>query len=131
LQAPLRLAEAVTAACSGVSGVKVSVISDVHVLKEEYPLLFAVARASIPVERHRPCVVRLEWSGAGPTTRTVVIAGKGVTYDTGGADIKVGGSMAGMRRDKCGAAAAAGFLLACARADPKLTAGLKVVVELG
>jgi leucyl aminopeptidase len=63
--------------------------------------------------------------------RTVVIAGKGVTYDTGGADIKVGGSMAGMRRDKCGAAAAAGFLLACARADPKLTAGLKVVVELG
>jgi hypothetical protein len=41
------------------------------------------------------------------------------------------GSMAGMRRDKCGAGAAAGFLLACARADPQLTAGLKVVVELG
>jgi len=30
--------------------------------------------------------------------------GKGVTYDTGGADIKAGGIMAGMSRDKCGAA---------------------------
>ena len=30
--------------------------------------------------------------------RTLCIAGKGVTYDVGGADIKVGGSMAGMRR---------------------------------
>eukprot|EP00966_Prymnesium_polylepis_P207841 4814300-Prymnesium_polylepis.1 len=39
--------------------------------------------------------------------------------------------MAGMRRDKCGAAAAAGFILACAQASPELTAGLKVVVELG
>ena len=128
---PLRLAEAVTAAFQGISDVKVSVVSDVDVLKKEYPLLMSVARASLAVERHRPCVVRAEWSGTGPTTRTVIIAGKGVTYDTGGADIKVGGGMAGMRRDKCGAAAAAGFLLACAQADSALTAGLKVVVELG
>ena len=34
---------------------------------------------------------------------------KGITYDTGGADIKAGGVMAGMHRDKCGAAAVAGF----------------------
>lgn len=33
-----------------------------------------------------------------------------MTYDTGGADIKAGGVMAGMHRDKCGAAAVAGFL---------------------
>ena len=56
------------------------------------------------------------------------MVGKGITYDTGGADIKVtlfifvellsyilniseiqaGGIMAGMSRDKCGAASAAG-----------------------
>ena len=35
---------------------------------------------------------------------------QGVTYDTGGADIKAGGVMAGMHRDKCGAAAVAGFM---------------------
>ena len=34
--------------------------------------------------------------------------GKGITYDTGGADIKAGGIMAGMSRDKCGAADVAG-----------------------
>jgi len=34
---------------------------------------------------------------------------QGITYDTGGADIKHGGSMAGMHRDKCGAAFVAGF----------------------
>uniref|UniRef100_UPI0037E8FA46 putative aminopeptidase W07G4.4 n=1 Tax=Semicossyphus pulcher TaxID=241346 RepID=UPI0037E8FA46 len=33
---------------------------------------------------------------------------QGITYDTGGADIKAGGFMAGMHRDKCGAAAVAG-----------------------
>lgn len=35
---------------------------------------------------------------------------QGVTYDTGGCDIKAGGVMAGMSRDKCGAANVAGFL---------------------
>lgn len=34
---------------------------------------------------------------------------QGITYDTGGADIKVGGCMAGMHRDKCGSAFVAGF----------------------
>ena len=34
---------------------------------------------------------------------------QGITYDTGGADIKTGGHMAGMHRDKCGAATVAGL----------------------
>ena len=127
---PLKLAEYVRSACEE-AGIAVEVLDDLATLQAEYPLLHAVARASIKVERHRPAVVRLVWSGSGKIERTVCIAGKGVTYDVGGADIKVGGSMAGMRRDKCGAAAAAGFILSCARAAPELTKGLKVVVELG
>jgi len=112
-------------------GVQVEVVDDITTLHAEYPLLMAVARASMPVQRQRPCVVRLSWCGAGPVGRTVCIAGKGVTYDTGGADVKVNGSMAGMRRDKCGAAAAAGFVLACARAPAEKTRGLQVFAELG
>jgi leucyl aminopeptidase len=46
--------------------------------------------------------------------RTVFLVGKGVTYDTGGADLKVGGAMAGMSRDKAGAAAVAGLVRAIA-----------------
>jgi len=37
------------------------------------------------------------------------VSHQGITYDTGGADIKAGGIMAGMHRDKCGAAFVAGF----------------------
>jgi len=44
---------------------------------------------------------------------TLYLVGKGITYDTGGADIKINGAMAGMSRDKCGAAAVAGFMKVC------------------
>lgn len=37
------------------------------------------------------------------------VPAQGVTYDTGGCDVKAGGAMAGMSRDKCGAAAILGF----------------------
>ena len=80
--APLRLAELVKQACEA-AGVSVSVIDELETLKAQYPLLMAVARASIAVKRHRPCVVRMEWSGRGEINRTLMIAGKGVTYDVG------------------------------------------------
>ena len=48
-----------------------------------------------------------------------MLVGKGITYDTGGVDIKVGGSMAGMSRDKCGAANVAGFLKVVSLLNPK------------
>ena len=90
------------------TGVKVEVTHDVA----SYPLLAAVARASQLVERHRPCVVELRYRPEGPISRTLILAGKGVTYDTGGADLKTDGSMAGMSRDKGGAAAVAGLVRA-------------------
>ena len=92
------------------TGVQVEVTHDVAT----YPLLAAVARASQLVERHRPCVVELRYRPEGTITRTLLLAGKGVTYDTGGADVKTDGSMAGMSRDKGGAAAVAGLVRAAA-----------------
>lgn len=47
-----------------------------------------------------------------------MLVGKGVTYDTGGADIKAGGVMAGMHRDKCGSAAVAGFMQVLSKLQP-------------
>lgn len=88
----------------------------------------AVSRCALAVPRHHPRVVRVEYRGDGPITRQVMFAGKGVTYDTGGADIKAGGIMAGMSRDKCGAAAAAGFVRSVAELAPP---GLRVVALLG
>lgn len=110
------------------SDVNVKVIDDRATIEKEFPLLAAVARASQQVERHKPRVVQMEYVGEGPVEKTLLLIGKGVTYDTGGADLKVGGHMAGMSRDKGGAAAVAGFMQTVAEAKPK---GLKVVAWLG
>jgi leucyl aminopeptidase len=108
--------------------VKVTVERDQGELTRGYPLLAAVARASLPVERHHARVIRLEYTPEGPVERTLFFAGKGLTYDTGGADLKVDGYMAGMSRDKGGAAAVAGLLEVCAQRRPR---GVRVVALLG
>lgn len=110
------------------AGVTVEVVSDPEVLSRDYPLLMAVARASMAVERHHPRVIRLEWSGPGEIEETLLFAGKGLSYDTGGSDLKVSGHQAGMSRDKGGAAAVAGLFLTAARLKPK---GLRLVAEIG
>lgn len=104
--------------------IKVSVKSDQDQLNKEYPLYGAVNRAASQVSRHQGRVIFLEYTGEGNTEKTLFLVGKGVTYDTGGADIKAGGVMAGMHRDKCGAAAVAGFFKILSEMKPK---GLKVV----
>ncbi|MCC6525674.1 MAG: aminopeptidase [Polyangiaceae bacterium] len=107
--APRRVAALCREAFLG-TGVTVAVEDDVSA----YPLIAAVARASQQVERHRPCVVELRYRPEGEVKRTLLLAGKGVTYDTGGADLKTDGHMAGMSRDKGGAAAVAGLVRAVA-----------------
>ncbi|XP_038133133.1 putative aminopeptidase W07G4.4 [Cyprinodon tularosa] len=106
------------------SPVQVEVLSDVRILEKEYPCLAAVNRCANCVPRHQARVIKLQYSGAGPIQKTLMLVGKGITYDTGGADIKAGGFMAGMHRDKCGAAAVAGFFQILAHLKPE---HLKVV----
>lgn len=104
------------------------VVEDRDILERDYPLLSAVGRASFAVGRHQPRVVKLEYLPEGEVTHTFLFAGKGVVYDTGGADLKVGGAMAGMSRDKGGAAAVAGLFKTLSMLKPK---GIRVIAELG
>jgi len=83
-----------------------------------YPLMAAVDRCAAQVPRHAGQIVHLTYQGAGPIEQTLMLVGKGITYDTGGADIKAGGHMAGMHRDKCGAATVAGFMAVLAELRP-------------
>jgi leucyl aminopeptidase len=101
--------------------VRVEVIDDYDVLQKEYPLLAAVGRASLHVPRHAPCVVKIHYKSPNQdqVKENLFLVGKGITYDTGGADVKVGGAMTGMSRDKCGAAAVAGFLAVLAELEVK------------
>ncbi len=125
--APPKLAEYCQDTLAG-SPVAVEVISDQDKLKQEYPLLYSVARCSEQVPRHNARVITMTYEGAGPIQHTLYLAGKGITYDTGGADLKVNGHMAGMSRDKGGAGAVAGFMKMLAEYKP---AGIKVIGEIG
>ncbi len=109
------------------SAVDINVISEREQIAKEYPLFEAVARASYAVERHHPRIIELSYQGKGPINKTLMLVGKAVTYDTGGADIKTGGHMAGMSRDKGGGAAVAGFMKTLAMLKPE---GLKVVAKI-
>lgn len=101
--------------------VGVNVVSNFETISRDYPLLAAVARASLNTPRHSPCVVHLDYKSDNPqaVTKNIYMVGKGITYDTGGADLKVGGHMVGMSRDKAGAAALAGFCATVASLRPR------------
>lgn len=125
--APPRMAALCVEAFEG-TPVTVEVVDDPDVLAAEYPLMMGVARASMAVERHRPRVIRLRYRAPGEIEQTLMLAGKGVSYDTGGADLKTGGHMAGMSRDKGGAAAVAGLMLTAALLEPR---GVALTAEIG
>jgi len=104
--------------------VKVKTISDRAEFERSYPCYAAVDRCASKVPRHAGRVIWLEYEGCGTIESTLFLVGKGITYDTGGADIKAGGVMAGMHRDKCGAATVAGFFKTLDIVKPK---NIKVV----
>ncbi|XP_060528803.1 putative aminopeptidase W07G4.4 [Cylas formicarius] len=110
------------------SSIKLSTVSDLKEFSKDYPLFEAVNRAAHQNERHRGRIVYLEYNPPETPRETIFLVGKGVTYDTGGANVKVGGGMLGMSRDKCGAAAAVGFMRVVDLLRPK---HLKVVVGVG
>lgn len=103
---------------AGNASIKLHVVDDAHVLTRDYPLFAAVNRAAAVVPRHQGRIVFIEYVPSRAARKSLLLVGKGVTYDTGGADIKAGGVMAGMSRDKCGAAAVAGFMQYVAETRP-------------
>ncbi|CAF0982637.1 unnamed protein product, partial [Brachionus calyciflorus] len=107
------------------SNVKINVIEGQETFQKDYPCFAAVNRATQAVPRHSGRIVKLEYneSDQSEIDTTLLLVGKGITYDTGGADVKTGGYMHGMHRDKCGAAFVAGFFKTLSILKPK---GLKV-----
>ncbi|XP_049884190.1 putative aminopeptidase W07G4.4 [Pectinophora gossypiella] len=118
--APGKIVEYVKDSFRDVSNVSINVMDDPKKIQKEYPLLAAVSRAANHIDRHRARVLTLEYkpSDLARVTDTLILVGKGVTYDTGGADVKISGRMAGISRDKSGAAAVAGFIKACSILKP-------------
>lgn len=79
-------------------GGKGTVISGDALLQEGFPMVHAVGRASL----RAPCLADYSWGD--PAHPKVTLVGKGVVFDTGGLNLKPGGSMALMKKDMGGAA---------------------------
>ena len=75
-----------------------SIVGD-DLLKQNFPMIHAVGRASITPPR----LIDFTWGKADAPRITLI--GKGVAFDTGGLDIKPSSSMLLMRKDMGGAAA--------------------------
>ncbi|MCG3133931.1 MAG: cytosol aminopeptidase [Planctomycetes bacterium] len=101
-------------AVKGLKNVTVRSIVGDDLLKHGMGGLHAVGRAASVAPR----LVVLEYAPKKPR-RTVALVGKGLIYDTGGLDIKVGGGMQSMKCDMGGAAAVLGAFLVLARSGCK------------
>jgi leucyl aminopeptidase len=110
------------------SSIKCDVIEGQKHFEKDFPCFAAVNRAAATVKRHQGRIINLEYNPVGSIVDTTLfLVGKGINYDTGGADVKAGGHMAGMHRDKCGAAFVAGFFKTLELLKPK---GIKVYGNL-
>jgi leucyl aminopeptidase len=79
-------------------GAEINVITGGDLLKQNYPSVHAVGRAS----NKPPCLIDITWGDAKHAKVTLV--GKGVCFDTGGLDIKAADGMKLMKKDMSGGA---------------------------
>lgn len=98
-----------------------TIIGD-DLLKKNFPLIHAVGRAY----KDAPRLVDITWGKA--TDPKVTLVGKGVTFDTGGLNIKSGASMGLMKKDMGGAAHVLG--LARLIMENNLPVRLRVLVPI-
>jgi leucyl aminopeptidase len=91
------------------AGVEMTVWDPERLAAEGFHGILAVGRGSA----RGPRMLRLDYAPEG-ATRHVVLVGKGITFDTGGIDIKPAEAMLLMRKDMGGAAAVVATVLAAA-----------------
>ena len=101
---------------------KLQVTSGDDLLRANFPMIHAVGRAS----SQAPRLIDLSWGDARHPKVTLV--GKGVTFDTGGLDIKPASGMLLMKKDMGGAANVLG--LAHAIVSAKLRLRLRVLIPI-
>jgi len=102
------------------SNAAIKVTTGEALLKNNYPMIHAVGRAST----REPRLIDFTWGSDGDPKVTLV--GKGVCFDTGGLDLKNSSGMLTMKKDMGGAACVLG--LAQAIMDAKLPVRLRVMI---
>ncbi|MHA6264798.1 leucyl aminopeptidase family protein [Arenibacterium sp. CAU 1754] len=89
--------ESAAAELAKLHGAKFSSVVGEELLKQNFPMIHAVGRASATPPR----LIEMNWGSEGPR---LTLVGKGVCFDTGGLDLKPRAGMALMKKDMGGAA---------------------------
>jgi leucyl aminopeptidase len=110
VKSPNWFATRITRAAAGRPGVTVKVLDEEALAAGGFGGILAVGSGS----SRPPRLVELSWRPRG-ATRHVVLVGKGITFDSGGINLKPLESMRLMRKDMAGAAAVCAALLGAAR----------------
>ena len=114
--------EAVVKSFAKAKGVKFKTIIGKDLLKKNFPMVYNVGKAAAEAPRF----VELNWGRSDSFKITLV--GKGVCFDTGGLNIKLGASMGTMKKDMGGAASVLG--LADCIMSLNLDVSLKVLIPI-
>jgi leucyl aminopeptidase len=96
------------------AGISVRILTDKKLADKKFNALLAVAAGSANPAR----LVQMTYSPPKPD-KTIVLVGKGVTFDTGGINIKPSPGMDAMKSDMAGAAAVAATMTALKQVKPK------------
>ncbi len=118
---PAYLAEQAQQFAATQDGAEAEVLEEAQMEELGMGSLLAVARGSA----NRPRLVVLKWNGGGEA-KPFVLVGKGITFDTGGVNLKTQGGIEEMKYDMCGAANVIGTFVAATKM--KLPLNLVVVV---
>jgi leucyl aminopeptidase len=92
----------------GKSGFKLEVLDRKKLQQKKFGLLLAVNKGA----SKEPRVVIVQYNGGKKNAPYIAIVGKGLTFDSGGLNLKPSGSMETMREDMSGAAAVIGAMKA-------------------
>jgi leucyl aminopeptidase len=98
--------------------IQTTILDKKRLEQEKLGLLLAVNRGS----SHEPCLILSSYQGSPGSKEHVVLVGKGMSYDTGGLNLKTGDGMLTMKCDMAGAATVLGAVQTAA------ALGLKVNV---
>ena len=99
-------------AFAGVRGVTIQVLDENAMRRQGMGALLGVGQGS----ERPPRLLVIRYRGAGaPEGGPIVLAGKGITFDSGGISIKGSAGMGDMKMDMSGAASVTGAVLALAR----------------
>ena len=83
--------------------------------RKKFGGILAVSQGSL----QEPRFIILEYLPDDAYNETIVLVGKGITYDTGGVNVKPADGLLGMKADKAGAAAVIGAMQSIAQLKPK------------